>query len=59
MCFNNQGLKKLHCIKDEAINGEIALVILLTILKKLWEHNQEYYEMAMKRMKWSYIIYIE
>ena len=37
--FHNMNINKLHCINDDAIDGEIALIILIYMLKKYEAQN--------------------
>ena len=37
--FNNNGIFKLHCIDNDKINGEIAMLIMIDTLKKVWKHH--------------------
>ena len=37
--YHNMNIRKLHCIKDDAIDGEIALLILIHILRKYEKNN--------------------
>ena len=37
--FHNNGIERLHCLNGPQIDGEIALLILIDTLKKVWRHH--------------------
>ena len=37
--FHNNGITRLHCINGPQIDGEIAMIILIDTLKKIWRHK--------------------
>jgi hypothetical protein len=42
--FHNNNITRLHCINGPQIDGEIALIILIDTLKKVWRRHNDAYE---------------
>ena len=55
--FNNLGIEKLHCIRDDCLDGEFELIALIHTLKKIEKKHGSFFPVPI-RIGVYYFLYL-